>query len=148
MAMKKTFFDPFWLSRDDFKLWISQVDGDSSSASCKLCSKTFSLSNMGEQALLSHAKGKTHRKAEGSLQHLLLVSNFYPSSTAKYVHPISSSNTCNEPVKVTSNLYVSKMSSASNSSACGISLAASSSSMSLVAKEGKSLTYYINVAKK
>jgi hypothetical protein len=47
--------------KDKFKPWLGQVEKDSFSAYCKLCSISFTLRNMGEQALTSHMHGKKHK---------------------------------------------------------------------------------------
>ena len=51
-----------WLTDADFKDWLADTD-DNSATRCKICHKTFKLSNMGRQALISHASGKSHKKA-------------------------------------------------------------------------------------
>ena len=56
-------FNREWLSKEEYKLWLTSVEGDSTKANCKLCVKTFSLSNMGEVAVKSHASGKKHQTA-------------------------------------------------------------------------------------
>ncbi len=53
-------FNIDWLRREEFKDWLEPEDSDSTKARCKICRKTFSLSNMGEQAVKSHAEGKKH----------------------------------------------------------------------------------------
>ena len=48
-----------WLTDADFKNWLTDTD-DNSATCCKICHKTFKLSNMGRQALISHASGKSN----------------------------------------------------------------------------------------
>ena len=48
------------MSKDQHKAWLTSVPEDNTKAKCKLCAKTFSLSNMGEQASKSHGAGKKH----------------------------------------------------------------------------------------
>lgn len=55
-----TYFDDCWLEDDEFKSWLSKPP-DRKQARCKLCKKTFELSNMGVNSLRSHASGKKHK---------------------------------------------------------------------------------------
>ena len=63
MSKKKdlTFFSYDWLSDPEFKMWLVEVPGDNKLARCKHCKKSFNLSNMGRQALVSHGTGQKHR---------------------------------------------------------------------------------------
>ena len=45
------------MSKEEYKDWLLPEDSDNTKARCKLCSKTFSLSMMGEPSLKSHAQG-------------------------------------------------------------------------------------------
>ena len=56
--VKTSRFNIDWLSRGEYKDWLLQEDSDPTTARCKICRKTFSLSNMGEKAVRSHAEGK------------------------------------------------------------------------------------------
>ena len=47
-------------------LWVRPVKDSSQKAMCSLCKKTFSLSNMGRQALISHMDSDKHKKYEKS----------------------------------------------------------------------------------
>ena len=38
--------------------WLLPEDLDPTKASCKICRKTFSLSDMGEKAVRSHVEGR------------------------------------------------------------------------------------------
>ena len=59
-APNQTYFQDIWLQQTDFKPWL--IRGPSStSAMCKICSQTISLSNMGKGAVESHHKGKKHQ---------------------------------------------------------------------------------------
>ena len=60
---KKTIFNPLWLEDDEFKSWLCSSK-ESDKARCKLCKKDFELSNMGRQALISHASGKRHKEID------------------------------------------------------------------------------------
>ena len=53
-------FNNDWLLKEQYKSWLIPVSEDNTKAKCKLCSKVFSLSNMGEIAIKSHASGKKH----------------------------------------------------------------------------------------
>ena len=57
----KTYFQDSWLEIDEFKEWISRPSLNTQ-AKCKRCQKTIELSNMGVQALRSHAAGKKHKE--------------------------------------------------------------------------------------
>ena len=57
-------FNREWLSKEEYKLWLTPVEGDVTKANCKICVKTFSPSNMGEIAVKSHALGKIHDAEE------------------------------------------------------------------------------------
>ena len=67
-SRKKTSFNSDWLLKEKFESWLGQIEKDSFSAYCKLCSKSFILSNMGEQALTSYMNGKKHKRAESNTQ--------------------------------------------------------------------------------
>ena len=58
---KLTYFQNDWLKNADLKDWLLPAD-KKTQARCKRCRKTFELSNMGVQALKSHAVGKKHKK--------------------------------------------------------------------------------------
>ena len=49
------------LSKKKYKLCLAPVEGNVTKANCKICVKTFSLSNMGEISVESHASGKKHQ---------------------------------------------------------------------------------------
>ena len=53
-------FNSDWMSKDQYKAWLTSEPEDNTMVKCKLCAKTFSLSNMGEQASKSHTAGKKH----------------------------------------------------------------------------------------
>ena len=53
-------FNNAWLRNEKYMSWVSS-DKDPGRAKCRLCGdKTFDISNMGEAALTSHAKGAKH----------------------------------------------------------------------------------------
>ena len=69
MSNKKdqTFFSHNWLSDPEFKMWLVEVPGDNKLARCKHCKKSFNLSNMGRQALVSHGTGQKHQNIVKSI---------------------------------------------------------------------------------
>ena len=46
---------------DEYKEWLLPDEEDSTKAKCRLCQRSFTLSNMGTRALESHAQGKKHQ---------------------------------------------------------------------------------------
>ena len=65
------------LLRDQYKAWLTSVPEDNTKAKCKLCAKTFSLSEIGEQASKSHAAGKNHITVVTQTQKTDTVTNFF-----------------------------------------------------------------------
>ena len=51
-----------WLQKKEYRDWVRAVPKDSTKAFCHACRKTVDLSNMGQQALNSHMKGKKHEE--------------------------------------------------------------------------------------
>ena len=47
----------------EYKDWLLPEPSNNTKAKCRLCMRSFSLSNMGEPALKSHAQGKKHQNA-------------------------------------------------------------------------------------
>ena len=75
------------------------VPEDMTKAKCKLCSKTFLLSNMGEIAIKSHASGKKHKTTVTHTYGIGPVSDFFKfkmdqqhemSTTLKFEEPSTS----------------------------------------------------------
>lgn len=60
--MSQTFFQDDWLSDPCFNSWLLEVPRNNKYAKCKLCNKTFELSNMGRRAVSSHMDGRKHQK--------------------------------------------------------------------------------------
>ena len=56
----QTYFSKDWLTDPDFKNWLADTN-DNTAARYKVCHKTFKLSNMGRQALISHASVKSDK---------------------------------------------------------------------------------------
>ena len=48
------------MAMDKYKEWLLPDEGDSTKAKCRLCQRSFTLSNMGTRALKSHAQGKKY----------------------------------------------------------------------------------------
>ena len=82
-------FSEHWFENPSYKLWLER-DRDKYKAKCKVCMKTFDVSNMGESALASHEKGKKHRNlmekqaksTTGDIRNLLLSSSSIASQSA------------------------------------------------------------------
>lgn len=55
-------FNNVWLQSEKYNAWLEKYQ-DPGGAKCRLCHKTFDISNMGEAALPSHAKGAKHQSA-------------------------------------------------------------------------------------
>ncbi|XDV39420.1 hypothetical protein PO909_008670 [Leuciscus waleckii] len=76
-------FNNVWLHLETYKTWLEKVQ-DPRKARCGLCSKIIDISNMGESALASHAKGAKHQAVvaarEGSS--MTITSFFSPPSTS------------------------------------------------------------------
>ncbi|XP_066910897.1 uncharacterized protein [Clytia hemisphaerica] len=73
---EKTYFQDNWSEIDESKDWIARSSVNTQ-ARCKRCHKTFALSNMGVQALRSHASGKKHKEITQK------VSSFFKTKPVK-----------------------------------------------------------------
>lgn len=65
MAGKQCKFNKLWLDAKifpEFSGWLDLVVSDATLAYCKVCRKSFKLSNMGRNAVVSHSKGPNHLK--------------------------------------------------------------------------------------
>ena len=82
-------FNSDWMSKDQYKAWLTSVPTDNTKVKCKLCAKTFSLSNMGEQALKSHAAGKKQIIVVTQTQKTSSVTDLF---TVKYAVTIGTSS--------------------------------------------------------
>ena len=56
-------FNKEWMDKVVYKDWLLPEPSNNTKAKCRLCMRSFSLSNMGEPALKSHAQGKKHQNA-------------------------------------------------------------------------------------
>ena len=72
----KCSFNTIWLSNTNYKLWLKREE-DPGRAGCKLCVRSFDISNMGEAALVSHAKGKKHTDNQKAAEQTTSVSTYF-----------------------------------------------------------------------
>ena len=56
-------FNKEWMNKVEYKDWLLPEPSNNTKAKCRLCMRSFSLSNMGEPALKSHTEGKKHQNA-------------------------------------------------------------------------------------
>ena len=70
---KTSRFNTVWLGREEYKDWLLPEE----SANTKDVQKTFSLSNMGETGVKSHAEGKKHASSVKVSQRTESVSDFF-----------------------------------------------------------------------
>ena len=56
-------FNKEWMNNVEYKDLLMPEPSNNTKAKCRLCMRSFSLSNMGEPALESHAQGKKHQNA-------------------------------------------------------------------------------------
>lgn len=93
---KQTVFQIDWLSDPSFSSWLTQVPLDNKVARCKLCMKTFNLSNMGRRAVSSHMLGEKHKKnalaSEKSASIRCFMNTKQPCNAEKEVASCSDSN--------------------------------------------------------
>ena len=78
----KCSFSNVWLHSDKYKSWLEKT-GDNGKAKCAVCNKMFDVSNMGEAALTSHAKGAKHHAAVTAREASAITSFFRPPTTPK-----------------------------------------------------------------
>jgi len=81
MASKKTVFNNSWLEEKNWRSWLTRCNSDPYAARCILCLKTFALSNMGKQAVISHEKSKTHVKNGTAVRGTDLINNAIGSTS-------------------------------------------------------------------
>lgn len=53
-------FNEQWVKDDRFKVWLEKGKSSVTTVTCKHCSISFNLSNMGIGAVVSHSTGKKH----------------------------------------------------------------------------------------
>ena len=74
---RKTSFNERWLLDDTFRTWLKPMPQDKFSAYCIICKTSFSLSNMGKQALKSHMGGKKHASSVKFSQFSSSLSSYF-----------------------------------------------------------------------
>ena len=77
-ASKKCLFSTDWIDEKlnpQWSSWLKQTSSNES-ALCSICNKTFTLSNMGIQAVKSHATGKKHLANISSKQKTINIQEF------------------------------------------------------------------------
>ena len=77
-------FSEQWLSDDKYATWLAPCNGDVYKARCKVCLKNFDISNMGEAAIKSHAKGNQHilRLQQATAKHTPSITLFVDAKAA------------------------------------------------------------------
>ena len=92
---RSSHFQDIWLSDDSYKGWVRKTNSDTE-VKCNYCQNTFSIENMGEGALKSHAKGKKHKSrspvTSGSLAQVVQSSQSSSSSQSS-----TSSSSADDP---------------------------------------------------
>lgn len=73
-------FNDVWLHTEKYTSWLEKTD-NKGEAKCPVCNKTFDISNMGEAALTSHAKGAKHPAAVTAREASTITSFFRPQTT-------------------------------------------------------------------
>lgn len=84
---KKTVFQDTWLL-DPTLLWAQRVKDNVYSCYCKICKKSFNLSNMGKSALLSQMDGNKHAAALLNLDTSSKMDNYLTRNNAGIVFVI------------------------------------------------------------
>lgn len=80
---KKTIFNSQWLNMEEFKSWLREDVNDQFLFYCDMCRKSYSLSNMGITALLSHTKAKKHKDRMKAVQLNYEINSFLEPSINK-----------------------------------------------------------------
>ena len=70
-------FQDRWLNERQFSKWIAGADTSLNEANCRVCQKSFDISNMGEAALRSHMHSKRHTTAMEFYDSLTIVTCGY-----------------------------------------------------------------------
>ena len=74
---KNSRFNTDWISRGECRDQLLPEESDNTKARCKICKKTFSLSNMGETVVNSHPEEKEHASSAKVSQRIKSVSDFF-----------------------------------------------------------------------
>ncbi|KAI8728123.1 hypothetical protein BgiBS90_038070 [Biomphalaria glabrata] len=80
-----TSFNLAWLKDERFESWL--VKSMSTKAFCKICAKSFDISNMGERALTSHMKSLKHQNNVKVGSQCLSLTSVFKTTTATPVKP-------------------------------------------------------------
>ena len=91
----QTYFSKDWLEDPDFKNWLISCTSNTQ-IRCKLCQKTFNLSNMGRPALVSHAGGKKHKLHNSRVQMFFKPATVKQTSTSVDSSQSSSTQSSND----------------------------------------------------
>lgn len=101
MTAKKASFQVSWLLEPQFSKWLDRVPDDKYSAKCKLCLKTFSLSNMGRRAVTSHKSSGKHMQLEGVTSKITPMKAFLKSSSPVQSESSKISQNCDSQINTT-----------------------------------------------
>ena len=77
-----------WMNKAEYKDWLEPDPVDNTNAWCRIYVKTFTLSNMGEPAVKSHAQGKKHQstiqgsRTSSSIKQFFTVKDTATASTS------------------------------------------------------------------
>ena len=89
-----------WLSDHEFKMWLVEVPGDNKLAGCKHYKKSFNLSNMGHQGLVSHGRGQKHQNIIKSIsvftkeKHIRVNTNLSSMSSSNSMKSVANTQSC------------------------------------------------------
>lgn len=80
MGKQRSQFCKSWIRKGEYNNWLDEASNDTNAAYCKLCKKSFSLSNMGKAALDSHMRSSLHitvvREIEKTLKQQPKITGF------------------------------------------------------------------------
>ena len=82
---KKTVFNRNWLDpllHPEWCNWLAESHTDIYSGRCVVCKKTFKLSNMGPQAIISHASYPKHQENVKARAKQHSVSHYFESKSS------------------------------------------------------------------
>lgn len=83
----KCVFNESWITHSAYKNWIVKDRSSIHKARCKLCQKSFDISNMGESGLKSHLSGKKHKELEALTAKSPGISQFISASNTTATSP-------------------------------------------------------------
>lgn len=137
MPRKTTFNDDWMINRP----WLKQSIRNSNDAICSFCNSTFSLSNMGLQAIKSHEKGKKHQGHEKKrnlssgqtrITQFSRAQSVSSSSQPSDIQSTSSTNPQSSDVQSTVNPQPSDVQSTANPQVLNVQFTSSTSALPLV----------------